>query len=139
MLHQFDENQAAAIASAFARMQRLDFRKLRRWIRELTVSGRSRTLGQLTEKYPIQGGVVELLAYLQIAHDDGHLIDSSLRESVTIEEPRHRHRRVPETIDLLAANDSLASEAADADQAHVNSHSLVVASAFGYLHPQSFR
>ncbi len=91
VLHQFDEGQAAAITSAFARMQRLDFRKLRRSIRELTANGRSRTLGALAEEYPIKGGVVELLGYLQIAHDDGHLIDNSLRESVTIEQPRQRH------------------------------------------------
>lgn len=120
-LHRFDEGHAAAIASAFARMQRLDFRKLRRSIRELTSSGRSRTLSDLTEQFPIKGGVVELLAYLQIAHDDGHLIDNSLRESVTIEEPRHRNWMTTEQ------EESALQNSADAIQiTRTRQHSLIV-------------
>lgn len=88
--HQFDEAQAARIASAFARMQRLDFRRLRRTVREATCLGTSQTLEQVTERFPIHGGVVELLGYLQIAHDDGHLIDSSLQQAITVYEPRGR-------------------------------------------------
>jgi hypothetical protein len=63
---------------------------LRRTIREATGEGSSRTLGELAERFPIRGGVVELLGYLQIAHDDGHLIDSSLQETITVLEPRGR-------------------------------------------------
>ncbi len=120
VLHRFDEGQAAAIASAFARMQRLDFRKLRRSIRELTSNGFRRTLGNLVEKHPIKGGVVELLAYLQIAHDDGHLIDNSLRESITIEEPRSRSSITasPEYQELESLNDLLITR--------INKQTLVV-------------
>lgn len=88
--HRIDEAQAARISAAFARMQRLDFRRLRRAIREATSEGSRQTLAQLAERFPIRGGVVELLGYLQIAHDDGHLIDSHIQESITLFEPRGR-------------------------------------------------
>ncbi len=91
-LHAFDESKANEIAKAFARLQRLDLRRLRRSIRELTSRGRSLTLAELASEYPISGGVIELLGYLQIAHDDGHRIDETLTETITIEESRHRLR-----------------------------------------------
>ena len=84
--HRFDEAHAARISAAFARMRRLDFRRLRRTIREVTGEGSSQTLGQLAERFPIKGGVVELLGYLQVAHDDGHLIDPELDEAITVHE-----------------------------------------------------
>ena len=88
--HQFDEAHAARISAAFARMQRLDFRRLRRTIREATSEGTSQTLVEITQRYPIRGGVVELLGYLQVAHDDGHLIDRTIHEPITVLEPRGR-------------------------------------------------
>lgn len=96
--HQFDETQRARISAAFARMQRLDFRRLRRSIRELTREGRSHTLVELTERFPIRGGVVELLGYLQIAHDDGHLIDENLEDSITVLEARGRDHPIRVTV-----------------------------------------
>lgn len=88
--HQFNAAEAARIASAFARMQRLDFRRLRRMVREITSEGTSRTLEDLALIHPITGGVVELLGYLQIAHDDGHRIDPTLSQAITVYEPRGR-------------------------------------------------
>lgn len=99
LLHQVDQSQAAAITSALARLQRLDFRRLRRTIREVTSEGASQTLAALVERFPISGGVVELLGYLQVAHDDGHLIDPTLQQDITVEETRGHDRpmsvRVP--------------------------------------------
>lgn len=85
-LHQFDPSQAAAITTAFARLQRLDFRRLRRTIREATSEGVGQTLAALVERFPITGGVVELLGYLQVAHDDGHQIDRATRQAITLDE-----------------------------------------------------
>lgn len=86
----FDLEQAKRMATAFARMRRLDFRKLRGTIREATVDGDRCTLSELAERFPISGGVVELLGYLQIAHDDGHLINPALSETISVYEPRRR-------------------------------------------------
>ncbi len=90
--HIVDLSRVQEIAGAFARLQRLDFRKLRTIIREGTYQGHSESLGKLIERAPVQNGVVELLGYLQIAHDDGHHIDASRTESITIKEPL-RHER----------------------------------------------
>ncbi len=76
------------MAAAFARLQRLDFRKMRSKIREITIEGQNRTLAELVESYPIDAGVVELLGYLQIAHDDGHRIDDSQTDMIVIHESR---------------------------------------------------
>ena len=86
--HVMDLSQVQAVAGAFARLQRLDFRKLRQTIRDGTFTGRNETLGALLERTPAQSGVVELLGYLQIAHDDGHTIDPKRTECVRVKEAR---------------------------------------------------
>ncbi len=86
--HVVDLAQVQKMASSFAKLQRLDFRKLRRTINEATYLGASTTLGQLAEATQFSGGVIDLLGYVQIAHDDGHLIDSDQQEFVTISEPQ---------------------------------------------------
>jgi Protein of unknown function (DUF3375) len=85
-LHQFDAEQAKQMAVAFAKLQRLDFRQMRNRIREATLDGSKLTLAQLVEAQPIQTGVVELLGYLQIAHDDGHQIDLTTSDSIVVHE-----------------------------------------------------
>ncbi len=100
--HVIDLAEVAKIADAFAKLQRLDFRKLRTSIREATYQGHSTTLAQLLEQSPIQNGVVELLGYMQIAHDDGHEIDPTHFETICIVEPLHRKHplqvRVPHVL-----------------------------------------
>jgi Protein of unknown function (DUF3375) len=86
--HIMDLTQVQSIAGAFAKLQRLDFRKLRQTIHEGTFSGKSETLAALLDRTPIQSGVVELLGYMQIAHDDGHTIDSQRTQRVQVKESR---------------------------------------------------
>lgn len=87
-----DPKHARAMASAFARLQRLDLRKLRGQIRELTQDGAETSLVELLQTWPLQGGVIDLLGYLQIAHDDSHLIDTARIDQITINQPRGRDR-----------------------------------------------
>jgi len=86
--HHYDLDQAKSIASAFAKLKRLDLKKLRRTIRQWVSQGNSGTLGMMLtdfmRSHAIEGGVVELLGYIQIAHDDGHPIDSDLTEVITL-------------------------------------------------------
>lgn len=86
--HRFDSQHAFDVAAAFARLQRLDFRKMRRQIREATVEGQSVMLADLVRMRPIEAGVIELLSYLQIAHDDGHRIDHSILDTIILHEAR---------------------------------------------------
>jgi len=85
-----DPRHAQAMASAFAKLQRLDLRKLRSHIREATVLGKNETLAHLLTRWPLTGGVMELLGYLQIAHDDAHLIDPSQIDRIHILQTRGR-------------------------------------------------
>jgi hypothetical protein len=83
-----DPKHAMAMAAAFARMQRLDMRKLRSRVREATAEGNEMALVDLVSKWPISGGIVELLGYLQIAHDDAHCIDMRQIDRVTVQPHR---------------------------------------------------
>ncbi len=78
-----DIEQAAQMTAAFARMHRLDFRQLRSHIREATLTGDC-TLGRLLGEYPATGGIVDVLGYIQIAHDDHHSFDNGRDETVTV-------------------------------------------------------
>lgn len=81
-----DLEQAKRIAAAYSKLQRLDLRALRAQIRDVTREYGNITLGKLLDLQHENKGVVELLAMLQIAHDDGHPIDSSLEEVVELQE-----------------------------------------------------
>ncbi len=83
--HVVDVDRAAELASRFAKLQRLDLRKLRSVIREATLHGNRATLGEVINRSGAASGVVELLGYLQIAHDDEHEIDAEQSEVIRIE------------------------------------------------------
>ncbi len=83
--HVVDLSQVQTAAGMLANMQRLDLRRLRQKIREGTFDGKVETLLELAERCPPQSGVVEILGYIQIAHDDGHLIDLSRTQSIQVE------------------------------------------------------
>ncbi len=112
-LHHFDVDQAKQMATAFARLQRLDFRQMRSTIREATFDGNSQTLTELVEKHPIQAGVVELLGYLQIAHDDGHRIDTTTNDTIIVQESRGKNSiaiSIPHVTFIPKANSQLAGK-----------------------------
>ncbi len=94
-VHVVDLERAKQIVGEFTQLQRLDFRQLRRTIQQATYQGDSVSLGQLLKHSPVQSGVVELLGYLQIAHDDGHEIDSHIQELICIDQPRQRQQAQP--------------------------------------------
>jgi predicted metal-dependent hydrolase len=85
--HITDLTQAGAIASAFAKMHRLDLRKLRETIRERTLDGHEWTLKDLWTASPSSMGIVDLLGYIQIAHDDEHPIDPMEQDVIEWESP----------------------------------------------------
>ncbi len=99
--HVMDLTQVQAVAGAFARLQRLDFRKLRQTIREGTYSGDTKTLSQILEQSPVHNGVVDLLGYLQIAHDDGHVIDADRTEQIQIKESRRPDQNLQVIVPLI--------------------------------------
>ncbi len=76
-------------------LERIDWQSMRRNIAHLTDQGRDVTMSELLAHYPIQTGTVELLGYLQIAHEDGHAID----RTQTVELQTHWDIR-PRTLQL---------------------------------------
>ncbi len=83
--HEVDLEKLQYVTRSFAKLSRLDFRKLRGRVREATGDGQSVTLASLFAEEPVRGGVVELLGLLQIAHEDHHRIDHSTSETLIVQ------------------------------------------------------
>jgi len=82
-----DEQSVADQQRAFmqlAAMQRLDWDSMRQNISSAIRNGRRTTLGELIEEFPPSAGSIELLGYIQLAHDDGHEVDEHQTETVSI-------------------------------------------------------
>lgn len=68
----------------FAELHRIDFKGMRSSIRASVSSGTAVTLTELLENHPPQSGVMDVIGYLQIAEEDGHLIDEDLPQTISI-------------------------------------------------------
>ena len=68
----------------FAQLQRIDFRAMRSRIQNAALQTGAVPLSELLEKHPPDTGVMDVIGYLQIAGDDGHLIDHDLPEEIVI-------------------------------------------------------
>ena len=55
-------------------------------------------LKDLISTQSLRDGVIEVLGYIQIAYDDGHLIDSSLTELVILPETTNSRKTLSVTI-----------------------------------------
>jgi Protein of unknown function (DUF3375) len=83
-VHVVDLAQAQQIAAAFSTLKRLDFRQMRQGIQQLTSNGNPVSLAHVVADSKQSPNVVELLAYVQIAHDDQHQIDVTKSETIQI-------------------------------------------------------
>jgi hypothetical protein len=66
-------------------MPSINWKEMRMHIRQMLTLEHTPSLGDLLQQHPVDG-VVEIIAYLQIAVEDGHLVDSTSSETVTIKE-----------------------------------------------------
>ncbi|MCA9193371.1 MAG: DUF3375 family protein [Planctomycetales bacterium] len=73
--HVFSHAEAADVVDMLRQLKRLDYRALRKLIQAQTYAGANCTLSQLFAELPESPDILELLALLQIAHEDGHSID----------------------------------------------------------------
>ncbi len=67
-----------------AALKRLEWKQMRGRIRDLVAERESITLCELLERHPPESGVVEVLGYLQIARDDGHLVSPMAQQQIVI-------------------------------------------------------
>jgi hypothetical protein len=82
--HQVDEDTRRQMFHLLAQMHRLDWKTMRDQVRRLVNEHGSATLRQIAETFPPTAGIVELLGYLQIAQDDGHLISKDESEEILL-------------------------------------------------------
>lgn len=70
-----DPHEYALALEQLIALERIDWQAMRRNISMATQLDNAVSLVDLLERFPIRIGTVELLGYLQIAHEDGHRID----------------------------------------------------------------
>ncbi len=78
-----DTDREAAFRQ-LATLHRLDWKRMRAEIEQFIATNPAATLTELLTQRPPKGGVIEVLGYLQIARDDGHLVNSEVSEQVQV-------------------------------------------------------
>ena len=84
-----------------AGMHRLDWKQMRTRIRDLVKSKDAATLNDLIDVYPLEGGIIELLGYLQIARDDGHLVNPSAIQTLIVPPNREGRKHLLVNVPLV--------------------------------------
>ena len=79
-----DDERRTDAFRALAEMRRLDWNRMRRRIADAVAARENVTLGCLLGENPPESGVVEVLGYLQIARDDGHIINGDATEEIVL-------------------------------------------------------
>lgn len=98
--NQVDEEARQQMFQLLAQMHRLDWKSMRDHIRRLVDENGSATIRQIAEAFPPTSGIVELLGYLQIAQDDGHLISKEESEEVVLRVDRNKTQTLKVTVPL---------------------------------------
>jgi hypothetical protein len=99
--HKTDEQRRAEAFRALALMQRLNWRGMRASVQAAVARNGSVTLGDLLAEYPPEAGVVEILGYLQIARDDGHIINRDTEEDILVPARNGNGRAILVTVPLV--------------------------------------
>ena len=99
--HAVDDEKRLEAFRCLAGMHRLDWRAMRLHIASMAGQHGSATIGQIIKEYPPRVGIIELLGYLQIARDDGHLISRQYTEEVCIQAQNPSQRDLHVTIPLV--------------------------------------
>lgn len=99
--HEADEERRMEAFRALALMQRLDWSGMRAFVRAAVAREGSVTLGDLLDEHPPKAGVVEVLGYLQIARDDGHIISRDAEEDILVPPRNENGRAVVVTVPLV--------------------------------------
>lgn len=81
-----DPNERLLAFQQFAEMNSLPWGEMRLRIKQMLLADDSPTLANLLERFPPEAGVIEIIAYLQIAADDNHQIDSKRSDIITLAE-----------------------------------------------------
>ncbi|MGB7343640.1 MAG: DUF3375 domain-containing protein [Pirellulaceae bacterium] len=82
--NEIDWETAKRYARKLSGLKRLQWDRMRELVHQVTDLQTNVTLSQLLEHRPPKVGVIELVGWMQIAHEDGHKIDAEATEQVTV-------------------------------------------------------
>lgn len=105
-----DDDDRQLAFRQLAELERLDWDAMRSHVAALAGDSGRVTLPELLEEYPPSSGGVEVLGYVQLAHDDGHDVDYGLTDIVQLAGPRGpRDFEIPRVLFLAQPLRELAS------------------------------
>jgi hypothetical protein len=99
--YEADQDARRAAFERLAAMHRLDWKEMRNRIRRLVDLKGAATLSDLLEIHPPNGGVIEVMGYLQIARDDEHLVNRSATQQVLVPAARKQDVALVVTVPLV--------------------------------------
>ena len=99
--HEVDEDRRTEAFRALAMMQRLDWRGMRATVQASITHNGSVTLRDLLTEHPPDAGAIEVLGYLQIARDDGHVISREAEEEIVLPARNGDGRAIVVTVPLV--------------------------------------
>ncbi|MEN6498098.1 MAG: DUF3375 domain-containing protein [Thermoguttaceae bacterium] len=99
--HEADEERRMEAFRGLAMLQRLDWHGMRASVQAAVARAGTVTLGDLLAEHPPAAGVVEILGYLQIARDDGHIINRDAEEEILVPARNGNSRAVLVTVPLV--------------------------------------
>ncbi|MEM7011348.1 MAG: DUF3375 family protein, partial [Verrucomicrobiota bacterium] len=80
-----DRGEADREFDMFVKMRRLNWDQMRSRIRMLTKRDDAISLPRLLEEHPLKSGAVEVLAYVQIARDDAHIVKADEMDEIELQ------------------------------------------------------
>lgn len=81
-----DEDELLMRFRELAAMRRLDWQAMRSTVQRLLQNRQQVTLPELVDECLLESGAIELLGYVQLAHDDGHIVDDSIYDRIRVPE-----------------------------------------------------
>lgn len=97
-----DLTAAEGEAQKLASLKNLRWRNMRSSLAEMTDESSMVTLPQVIAAMPPEAGVIEIVGWLQIAHEDGHEIDESANQKLIIDiESNTQRRRIQVTVPIV--------------------------------------
>jgi len=79
-----DDDERLSAFGDFAALKHLNWHGMRDRIRHVLAVEHAPSLAELIELHPVSAGIVEVIGYLPIASEDGHLIDPATKETIVI-------------------------------------------------------
>jgi hypothetical protein len=96
-----DETERMTAFQKLAALQSLDWIGMRQRIEQVLAVEHAPTLGELLERFPPAGGVIEVIGYVHIAREDGHVVEPAARETVVVPKAGPEGRPVAITLPLV--------------------------------------